>query len=131
MTIETFTPKNMFKPIGPYSHIAKSGSFISISGTPGINFVTGELAGDDAYLQARQIVRNMCEMLKSVGSDLEDVISVNVFLKRVEDFDEMNRACAEEFGNHLPTRTVICVVDLPKKSALMTMNLTAIQNTDC
>jgi 2-iminobutanoate/2-iminopropanoate deaminase len=128
MTIETFTPKNMFKPIGPYSHIAKSGPFIAISGTPGIDFATGELAGDDAYLQSRQIVKNMREMLESLGSSLADVISVNVFLKRVEDFAEMNRAYAQEFGSHLPARTVICVADLPKKGALMTMNLTAVKN---
>ena len=39
--------------------------------------------------------------------------------------DEMNRGYAEEFGAHLPARTVICVADLPKKEALMTINLTA------
>ena len=127
MTIETFAPKNMFKPIGPYSHIAKSGPFIAISGTPGIDFTTGELAGD-AYSQSRQIIKNMREMLESVGSSLADVISVNVFLKRVEDFAEMNRAYAQEFGEHLPARTVICVADLPKKGALMTMNLNAVKN---
>ena len=126
MTIKTFTPKNLFKPIGPYSHIATSGPFISISGTPGINSETGKLVGD-AYSQSRQIVKNMREMLESVGSKLEDVINVNVFLKRVEDFEEMNRAYAEEFGNHHPARTVICIADLPKKDALMTMNLTAIK----
>ena len=55
MTVETFTPKNMFKPIGPYSHIAKSGSFVTISGTPGVDPATNQLSGNDAYLQAKQI----------------------------------------------------------------------------
>jgi len=30
--VETFTPPNTPKPIGPYSHIAKVESFITISG---------------------------------------------------------------------------------------------------
>ncbi len=58
-------------------------------------------------------------------SSLSDVMHVHVFLKRVEDFAEMNRAYAEAFGAHQPARTVICVADLPKPGALMTMNLTA------
>ena len=125
MPIETLTPASMFEPIGPYSHLSKAGPFISISGTPGVNPATGQMAGIDAYSQARQIVRNFRAMLAEAGATLNDVMHVHVFLKRVEDFAEMNRAYAEEFGNHRPARTVICVADLPKQGALMTMNLTA------
>jgi 2-iminobutanoate/2-iminopropanoate deaminase len=64
-------------------------------------------------------------MLSDVGASLRDVMHVHVFLIRVEDFQEMNRAYAEEFGSYLPARTVICVAGFPKKGALMTMNLTA------
>jgi 2-iminobutanoate/2-iminopropanoate deaminase len=49
-----------------------------------------------------------------------------VFLKNAADFEEMDRAYREAFGNHLPARTVVAVADLPKKQALMTMNLTAV-----
>jgi len=130
MKIETITPDKMFEPIGPYSHIAKAGPFITISGTPGVNSLTSKMAGTDAYSQSRQIVRNFSSMLNDVGASLKDVMHVNVFLIRVEDFQEMNRAYAEEFGSHCPARTVICVADLPKKGALMTMNLTAFVNSD-
>lgn len=125
MTIQTFTPPNQFEPIGPYSHIAKSGPFICISATPGVDGA-GQLAGPDAYRQSRQILINLRAMLASVGARMEDVMHVQVFLKRVEDFADMNRAYAEAFANHLPARTVICVADLPKQGALLTMNLNAI-----
>lgn len=115
----------MFEPIGPYSHVSKAGPFVNISGTPGVDPATSELAGSDAYSQALQIVKNFRAMLGAVGASLDDVMHVHVFLKRVEDFQEMNRAYAQEFGAHRPARTVICVADLPKKNALMTMNLTA------
>ena len=48
MKVETFTPPNVMKPIGPYSHIAKAGSFIAISGTAGVDPATGDFAGPDA-----------------------------------------------------------------------------------
>lgn len=115
----------MFEPIGPYNHIAKAGPFITISGTPGIDSKTSKMAGIDAYSQSKQTVRNIRLMLESVGASLKDVMHVHVFLINVEDFQEMNRGYAEEFGSPCPSRTVICVADLPKKGALMTMNVTA------
>ncbi|HSX90314.1 MAG TPA: RidA family protein [Pseudomonas sp.] len=125
MSVETYTPPELFEPIGPYSHIAKSGPFIYLSATPGVDGA-GRMAGADAYAQSRQILENLRAMLASVGAAMTDVLHVQVFLKHVEDFEAMNRAYAEAFAGHLPARTVICVADLPKRGALLTMNLHAI-----
>jgi len=125
-TIETSTPPDTPTPIGPYSHIAKAGPFLSISGTAGVNPATGLLAGDDVYAQTRQILESFSVMLAAAGSDLNHVLHVNVFLKDVGDFEEMNRAYAEKMGTHRPARTVIGVNDLPKPGARLTMNLTAV-----
>jgi len=125
-TVETSTPPNTPTPIGPYNHIAKVGPFITIGGTAGVDPSTGKLAGDNAYAQARQILTSFRVMLESVGSDLEHVVHVNVFLKEMKDFEEMNRAYVEMMGNHRPARTVIGVNELPKPGVLMTMNLTAV-----
>lgn len=125
MPVETLTPPGSIAPIGPYSHIAKAGPFITLSGTPGVDPATGELAGADAYSQARQIVRNFEAMLAAVGAGLDDVMHVHVYLKDCGDFAEMNRAYAEIFGERRPARTVIGVADLPKPGARMTMNLMA------
>ena len=125
-TIETSTPPDTPTPIGPYSHIAKAGPFLSISGTAGVNPATGLLAGDDVYAQTRQILESFSVMLAAAGSDVNHVLHVNVFLKDVGDFEEMNRAYAEKMGSHRPARTVIGVNDLPKPGARLTMNLTAV-----
>jgi 2-iminobutanoate/2-iminopropanoate deaminase len=125
-TVETSTPANTPNPIGPYNHIAKVGQFISIGGIAGVNPSTGQLAGADAYSQAKQIIKSFEVMLRSVGSDLNNVIHVNVFLKDMQDFDEMNRAYIEMMGNHRPARTVIGASELPKPGVLITMNLTAV-----
>jgi 2-iminobutanoate/2-iminopropanoate deaminase len=125
-TVQTSTPANTPNPIGPYSHIAKVGPFISIGGTAGFNPATGQLAGPDVRSQATQIVESFRVMLESVGSDLNHVIHVNVFLKDMRDFDEMNRAYVDMMGEHRPARTVIGVNELPKPGILLTMNLTAV-----
>ncbi len=124
--VETSTPPNTPRPIGPYNHIAKVGQFIAIGGTAGIDPATGQLAGSDVASQTKQILESFKVMLESVGSDLQHVVHINVFLKDMQDFENMNRAYIESMGDHRPARTVIGVNELPKPGVLLTMNLTAV-----
>jgi 2-iminobutanoate/2-iminopropanoate deaminase len=124
--VETSTPPNTPTPIGPYSHIAKVGSSITIGGVAGIDPQTGQLAGADVAAQTRAILESFETMLRSVGSDLEHVVHVNVFLVDMADFEEMNTAYVDKLGDHRPARTVIGVHELPKPGFRLTMNLTAV-----
>jgi 2-iminobutanoate/2-iminopropanoate deaminase len=124
--VETSTPPNTPTPIGPYSHIAKVGSFITIGGVAGVDPTTGELAGPDVAAQTRAILDSFETMLRSVGSDLDHVVHVNVFLAEMADFDAMNAAYVTRMGDHRPARTVIGVRELPKPGVRLTMNLTAV-----
>lgn len=124
--VETFTPANTPTPIGPYNHVAKVGQHISIGGTAGVDPATGQLAGPDVGSQTRQILRSFSAMLAAVGSDLNHVIHINIFLADMRDFDAMNEAYAGMMGEHRPARTVVSVRELPKPGVLLTMNLTAV-----
>ena len=124
--VQTSTPPNTPTPIGPYNHIAKVGQFISVGGTAGVDPATGQLAGGDVYSQTKQILESFRVMLESVESDLGHVVHINIFLKNMQDFEEMNRAYVEKMGDHRPARTVIGVNELPKPRVLLTMNLTAV-----
>ena len=124
--VETSTPPNTPTPIGPYSHVAKVGQSITIGGTAGVDPATGELAGPDVGSQAARILDSFKVMLESVGSDLEHIVHVNVFLLEMRDFDAMNAAYVEKMGAHRPARTVIGVRELPKPGLLVTMSLTAV-----
>jgi 2-iminobutanoate/2-iminopropanoate deaminase len=124
--VETFTPPNTPTPIGPYSHVAKVGSFITIGGTAGVDPATGRLAGDDVASQTARILESFRVMLQHVGSDLQHIVHVNVFLRDMADFDEMNRAYVAALGGHRPARTVFSVKELPRPGVLLTMNLTAV-----
>lgn len=124
--VETLTPPGTPEPIGPYSHVARAGGLIFISGTAGVDPATGMLAGSDVASQTRQIIRNFAVMLAAAGSDLRHVVHVSVYLKDMGDFAEMNRAYAEAMGDHRPARTAIGVSDLPKPGARLTMDLRAV-----
>jgi 2-iminobutanoate/2-iminopropanoate deaminase len=124
--VETFTPPNTPTPIGPYNHIAKVGPYVTIGGTAGVNPASGQLAGSDVYSQTKQILVSFRVMLEFVGSDLDHIVHINVFLKDMRDFEEMNRAYVEMMEGHRPARTVIGVHELPKPGVLLTMNLTAV-----
>ncbi len=124
--VETSTPDGTMTPIGPYSHIAKVGQFITIGGTAGVDPATGELAGPDIGSQTRQIIDAFETMLLSVGSDLDHIVHVNIFLADMKDFAAMNTAYADRMGDRRPARTAIAVNGLPKPGALLTMNLTAV-----
>ena len=125
-TVETSTPPQTPTPIGPYSHVAKVGSWITIGGVAGVDPATGELAGPDAGEQTRMIIDSLETMLRSVGSDLDHIVHVNVFLADMADFEAMNAAYAEKLGAHRPARTVIGERELPKPGFRLTMNLTAV-----
>ncbi len=124
--VETSTPPNTPLPIGPYHHIAKVGSSITIGASAGVDPATGELAGPDVASQTRQILDNVAVMLDSVGSDLGHVVHVTVFLLHMSDFEAMNGAYIERMGGHRPARTVIGVAELPKPGVLLTVNVTAV-----
>ena len=124
--VETSTPPGTPTPIGPYHHVARVGSSITIGATAGFDPATGQLAGPDVGAQTTRILDSFAIMLDSVGSDLDHVVHVNVFLLHMGDFEAMNAAYVERMGGHRPARTVIGVRELPKPGVLLTMNLTAV-----
>ncbi len=109
-----------------YSHIVKTGDFIAISAIAGVNPKTGELAGSDIGAQTRQIMESFDLLLASANSDFAHVLHINVFLTNMSGFDQMNLVYADFLGNIRPARTVISVCDVPRRGALLTMNLTAV-----
>lgn len=124
--VTTMTPAGSPKPIGPYSHIAQVGPWITIGGVGGVSPETGALAGESVEAQTRQILANFARMLEAAGSDLAHVVHVNVFMREMAEFEAMNGVYAEVFGDHLPARTVFGVADLPRPGFRLTMNLTAV-----
>jgi len=124
--VELSTPGGTMEPVGPYSHIAKVGDFITIGAVAGVDPATGELAGRDITSQTLQILDALDLMLRSAGSDMAHIVHINVFLKDISDFEAMNIAYEKRMGGRKPARTAVAVSGLPKPGAVITMNLTAV-----
>lgn len=95
---------------GPYSPVVRAADLLICSGQVGA--LDGVLA-DGLAGQVAQSVANVDAVLASAGASLADVVKTTVFLVDIADFDEMNSAYIEAFGDHRPSRSAIAVRALP------------------
>lgn len=100
--------------IGPYSQAIAVNQWLFVSGQLGLIPESGELAGPDLASQASQALKNLTQVLKAGGTDLDKVASVDVFLTNMDDFAEFNRIYQQFFTTHKPARAVVGVNSLPK-----------------
>ena len=99
--------------VGPYSHAVDAGDLIFLSGQTPIDPSTGLLVTGSVAHQTDQCLRNLFTVLDTAGLSSDDVIVVQVYLTRIEDFDEMNAAYARHFTSPYPARTTIGCASLP------------------
>jgi 2-iminobutanoate/2-iminopropanoate deaminase len=98
--IERLTPPGSPAPKGPYSPIVKAGGFV---------FVAGQVPPEkgDVQHETRQVLNNIKTMLEGVGSSMDHVVKVGVYLADPADFGKMNEVYAEFFAVNKPVRTTI------------------------
>lgn len=123
---EIISTLNAPKAIGPYSQGVIVGNLIFTSGQIPLKH-TGEFVGGDIISQTKQVLENLKAVLESSNSSLEYVIKTTVFLADMNDFSAMNEVYASYFGDNKPSRSTICVKELPKKS-LVEIECIALRN---
>lgn len=100
--------------VGPYSQAVAGNNMIFTSGQLAIDMETGELVTGDIQRETRLCLDNVKAVLAAGEASLENVIKVTVFVKNIEDFDEINKVYAEYFTDHKPARSLIEASKLPK-----------------
>jgi 2-iminobutanoate/2-iminopropanoate deaminase len=100
--------------IGPYSQAIVSDSLVFVSGQLGLIPATGDLVGPDITTQATQALENLRQILLASGSDLNCVVSVDVYLTDIGNFSTFNGIYQQFFSDHRPARAVVEVSALPK-----------------
>jgi 2-iminobutanoate/2-iminopropanoate deaminase len=95
--------------IGPYSQGVRAGGFLYVSGQPGIDPQSGELAGPSFGDQARQAMRNLESVLRAGGSRPELVVNTTVLVTDIGEFAVLNEVFAETFPVDPPARMVMQV----------------------
>ncbi|MFM8913608.1 MAG: RidA family protein [Flammeovirgaceae bacterium] len=108
--------ENAPKAIGPYSHAIISGNLIFCSGQTPLNPSTMVIEGTTVTEQTTLVLQNLETVLKAAGANRSHVLKTSVFLKNFADFEKMNKAYEQFFGEHKPARTTVEVSRLPKEA---------------
>ncbi len=116
--IQTISTDTAPKAIGPYSQAIVANGFVFCSGQIPLDPATGTLVTGAIADQTRQVLENLTNVLKSAGSDISKVVKATVFLKDMNDFDQMNAVFAEFFVETKPARSTVQVAKLPRDSGV-------------
>lgn len=104
--------------LGPYAQAVKVNDTLYVSGQLPMDARTRQLIGGSITAQTEQVLINMREILEEGGATLDHVVKVTIYLKDMNDFDEMNKTYEIYFRNLPPARSTVEVARLPKDAAL-------------
>ena len=99
--------------IGPYSQGVVSNGLIFLSGQIPLKS-SGELLDGTIKEQVELIFSNILKLLETQNSCLKNIVKLSVFLKDINDFDEVNANMIEILEEPYPARSLIQAAALPK-----------------
>jgi len=122
------------KPRGKYPHVKRAGDFLFVSGTSSRradNTIAGATVDElgtthlDIRLQTRAVLENIRDILRSAGSDLDDVVEITTYLVNMNDFAGYNEVYGQVFDYDGPARTTVAVHQLPHPHLLIEIRAVA------
>lgn len=117
MTKEVINTNNAPEAIGPYSQVVIVGDFVYTSGQIPLNPATGELV-TDIKLATKQSMENIKAILEEAGTSLNNVVKTSIFLKDLNDFEDVNEVYGTYFIENKPARSCVQVAKLPKDAVI-------------
>lgn len=120
MKLEQLVSTQVSPALGPYCHGRKFGNMIITSGQ-----IPLTKEGEYVYevkAATKLVLGNLLSIVEAGGGCKESVARVEVYLKSLDDFQAMNEAYAEFFGDHKPARVCVQVAglagDVPLEAAM-------------
>lgn len=110
-------------PAIPCAAAVKSDTHVYISGTAVFTDAQGEPI-ESISTQTRLCLEQVEQTLSRWGLSRKNIAMVTVFIRRKEDFAQMNRAFGEFFGERYPARTA-CIVELGHPDMLVELSCVA------
>ena len=106
------------KAIGPYSQAIQAVGFLFLSGQVPLDPKTGELVKGDIGQQTKQVLENIEGVLESQNLGMEDVVKATIFLKNIENFNQVNEVYSSYFPTSPPARSTVEVARLPRDAEI-------------
>ena len=99
--------------VGPYSQAIWKNNMLFVSGTLGIDPVSGEMP--EAFAdQARLVLSNLKAILEGASMNFTHAVKVSIFITDMADFATLNEIYAQNFYEPYPARETVQVARLPK-----------------
>jgi 2-iminobutanoate/2-iminopropanoate deaminase len=96
------------RPKGPYSQgVVTEGRTLYVAGQGPIDPVTGEFLQGSFAEDVRQTLRNVQAVVEAADGTLAQAVKVNVYLRDMADFAELNEIYPEFFPEERPARTTV------------------------
>lgn len=111
-SLSFINPDQLNEPTGHYSHVCVAGDFV---------FVSGQIPVDDKGVprpeisfkeQAKLVLHNISECLKSVDLDQSRLTQVRVYITDINFWPEFNEIYKNWVGQSKPARAVVTVTSL-------------------
>jgi reactive intermediate/imine deaminase len=109
---------NIYPPIGPYSQMVAYGNLIYFSGFAPLNLAGTAIEGVTIEEQTKRVLDYISAGLESQGLTFDDVLSVTVYMKDLNEFAAMNRIYAGYFRKDPPARATIEAARLPRDAKI-------------
>jgi len=105
--MEVISTPNAPKPAGHYSQAIVHNNLVYVSGQLPLDPKTGEKRIGSIEEQTEQALKNLSEILKAAGSNLNQVMKTTVYISDIELWDRVNAVYSRFFGEHRPARAVV------------------------
>ncbi len=114
------------EPISHYTDAVAADGLLFVSGCVPVDGERRLVGGEDVVEQARQVFRNIGQVLAEAGASFADVVKVTVFLTDVDDRARINPVRQEVFGGTRPASTLVEISRLAVPGAKIEVECVAV-----
>lgn len=97
----------------PYSPAIEVNNTLYVSGQIGVDQATGKLIEGGIEVQARQVLKNLKNVVEKGGYTMDNVAKCTVLLSDIAFYSTVNQIYMEFFSKDPPARMAFAVKDLP------------------
>ncbi len=125
---DAFNPPGVAVPFGAFSNAAwqPPGRALHLAGQVGVDEDWNLVGPGDMVAQARQTLENLQSILRGAGGEMDDIVSVIVYVTEMAPLMAVHEVRKEFFSEPYPASTLVQVTALVKPEFLIEISAVAV-----